>query len=256
MEFTSKTSLPGGISSRAWSLVIAALAAIIAAVLVVSAINGAKKEGGAAGGAKASIVVADRLIAKGTSGVAIASGESYKVSELRSGAVVDGAVTDVSQIRDKVATRDIYPGQQLAASDFRAADGALATKLARNERAIAIPVDAAHGLIGEVKAGDRVDVLAGFNLQRETGRTRPVMKAIATNVSVLKSPKGAAAGSSQNGVVSLKVSSTDAAQLAFAADNGKLWVVLRAPGSTRRASSEVVSAESLLLGVKAIGGGQ
>lgn len=253
MELTSKTSLRGGTSSRNWSLVAAAIAAIVAGVLVVSAINSAKDSAGVAGGAKASIVVADRLIAKGSSGEAVAADRSYRLSDVRSSAVIDGAVTDVSQVRDKVATRDIYPGQQLSTADFAAADGALATKLSRNQRAISVPVDTAHGLIGEVRAGDRVDVLAGFNLQRDTGRARPVLKAIASNVVVLKAPKGSAAsGAGQNGVIALKVSRDDAAQVAFASDNGKVWIVLRAPGSTRSAGDKLVSASSLLTGVKPI----
>ncbi len=256
MELTSRTPLRGT-SSRTWSLAAAAVAAIVAGILVVSAINDAKKDAGAAAGATSSVVVADRLIAKGSSGEAIASEQSFRISDVRSSAVVAGAVTDISQVRDKVATKDIYPGQQVTTADFASGDGALATKLARNERALAVPVDTAHGLVGEVRAGDRVDVLAGFNLERDTGRSQPVLKPIASNVVVLKAPKSASAagGSGQNGVITLKVRSSHASRIAFAADNGKVWVVLRAPGSTRPASSQVVSASSLLVGVTPVGEG-
>ena len=251
MELTSKTPLSGA-SSRTWSLVAAAVAAIVAGILVVSAINDAKQDAGAAAGGTASVVVADRLIAKGSSGIAIASEQSFRLSDVRSGAVVEGAVTDISQVRDRVATKDIYPGQQITTADFAVGDGSLATKLARNERAVSVPVDTAHGLIGEVRAGDHVDVLAGFNQQGTTGRSRPVLKAIANNVTVLKTPKAASSGGGQNGVITLKVARSDAAQIAFASDNGKVWVVLRAPGSARNASSQVVSADSLLIGVKPV----
>ncbi len=257
MELTSKTLLRGA-SSRTWSLAAAAVAAIVAGILVISAINDAKQDAGASARGTSSVAVADRLIAKGSSGDAIATDQSFRVSDVRSSAVVAGAVTDISQVRDQVATKDIYPGQQITTADFAASDGALATKLARDERAISVPVDAAHGLIGDVRAGDRVDLLAGFNLQRETGRSRPVVKAIASNVTVLEAPKAASAagGAGQTGVITLKVSSADAAQLAFASDNGRIWVVVRAPGSTRPASSQLVSAGSLLVGVKPIEGGR
>jgi pilus assembly protein CpaB len=247
-----KPSFRGPSASRTGPLLIAAVAAIAAAILVVVALNKAQDDGLPAAGT-VGVVVADRLIPKGTSGDAIAADRSFRVADIRGGAAVEGAVTDVSQIRGKVASADIYPGQQLAASEFAASDGGLATKLARDERAVALPIDQAHGLVGNVKSGDRVDVLAGLNLQASNGRTRPVVKTVATNVTVLKEPDGGAGGRGAQSVITLKVPQEAAAPLAFAADNGKVWVVLRAPGAAP-ASGKVVSAQNLLFGVKPVAG--
>jgi Flp pilus assembly protein CpaB len=108
-------------------------------------------------------------------------------------------------------------------------------------------------LAGDIAAGDRVDVLAGFNVQGATGGTRPVMKPLTTNVLVLKADKQGA-GSSSNSNVTLRVTAGMATKLAFASENGKVWLVLR-PAGAKEGPSTPVSVNSLLFGVKPIQGG-
>lgn len=253
MEIASKSPLRGSLSSRTGSLVLAALAAIVAGVLVFVAINDARK--GSAGAAAATVVVAEQLIPKGSSGESIAADRSFRMTEIKGNAVAAGALTDISQVRDKVATQDIYPGQQLAAADFAAGGGSLAAKLANNERAVSLPIDAAHGMVGDVRAGDRVDVLVGFNEQSRGGQTRPVMRALASNVEVLKAPKsGSGASSGSQNVITLAAKDDVATKLAFTADNGKVWVVLRGGGSKQQADGGIVTMRNVLFGVKPVPG--
>lgn len=253
MELASKAPLRGGISSKSGSLALAVVAAIVAGVLVLAAVHAARKD--AATGGVATVVVAKQLIPKGSSGEAIAADKSFRLAEIKGNAVVAGALTDISQARDKVATQDIYPGQQLASGDFAAGGGALATKLANNERAVSIPIDQAHGMVGDVKTGDRVDVLVGFNEQSNSGQTRPVMRAVASNVEVIKAPSGGSSGTNASqGVATLAVRDRTATELAFAADNGKVWIVLRGGGSKDRASADVVTMRDVLFGVKPVSG--
>ena len=47
-----------------------------------------------------------------------------------------------------------------------------------------------------------------------------------------------------------KVSDQHATQLAFASDNGKLWLALRPSANARTTPPSVVTAETLMLGVK------
>src|SRR3954451_22868182 len=142
MELTGK-SLRSGLGSRTGVMVVATVAAVIAAVLVLVALNAARDDNG--GSAPASVLVANQLIPKGSSGQAIAAGGLYRPAHVTDSARVSGAVTDVSQIRDKVTTADIFPGQQISASDFGGANGALTADLAANERAMTIALDGAHG---------------------------------------------------------------------------------------------------------------
>ena len=253
MELASKSQPRGGMSQKTMSLTAAVIAAIIAAVLVFAALHAARNDNAATG--TTSVVVARQLIPKGSSAASIAGDSAFRVTDVRGESVVTSAITDISQIHGKVATDDIYPGQQLSMSDFSTGNGSLTTRLATGERAISLPIDQAHGLVGQVRAGDRVDVLGGFNLDSTTGSQRPVMRALASNVTVLKAPKtGTGTGSSSTGVVTLRVKDDVATKLAFAADNGKIWLALRPGGDSRSARPDVITVRNLLFGAKSVSG--
>src|SRR5947208_2461428 len=132
-----------------------------------------------------------------------------------------GALSSGAALAGKVATRDIYPGDQITAADFAADADPLRGELTGDQRAMAVPLDSAHGLIGQVRAGDKVDVLAGFNAASSAGGAgRPQLRTLIQNVLVLKAPDGAKTASStstQN--LTVRVTAAQAAQVAFAADN-------------------------------------
>jgi Flp pilus assembly protein CpaB len=249
MELTGKTPLRSRLTTRNGAMSVAIVAAGLAAILVFAAINSARKSD-TASTAPSTVLVANQLIAKGSSGQALAQQHLFRVARVSEQALVPGAVSDISQVREKVTTQDIYPGQQISAQTFSAAGGALSAKLAASDRAVSVPLDASHGLIGQVSDGDHVDVLAGFNVQTGSGGSRPVMRALATNVSVLKVEKTGGSGSSNNANVTLRVSAPMATKLAFASDNGKLWIVLRPAAGAKETTPSIVSVNSLLFGVK------
>ena len=91
------------------------------------------------------------------------SGGLFTPATVQQGNLEAGALTSAAALDGKVATRDIYPGQQITAADFAAGADPLRGQLKGNQRAIAVPLDSAHGIVGEVRTGDHVDVLAGFN---------------------------------------------------------------------------------------------
>jgi Flp pilus assembly protein CpaB len=252
MELIKKSPLRAGLSSRTGVLTAAAIAAFVAAILVFAAINSARKDSTSAS-APVQVLVANQLIPKGSSGQAVAEGHLLRSARVGEQTLVPGAVTDASQLRDKVATADIYPGQQLSTRVFSASDGGLTTRLGATDRAVSIPLDSAHGLVGDISAGDRVDVIAGFNVQGTTGGTRPVMKPLATDILVLKTAGQSAGSSSTN--VTLRVNATMATKLAFASENGKVWLVLRPAAGAKDVPSTPVSVNSLLFGTKPVQGG-
>ena len=118
-----------------------------------------------------------------------------------------------------------------------------------------MPFDSAHGLIDGIEPGNRVDVYAGFNViplgadGRPTsgGQSRPMLRLILANVAVLAVGEKATGSGTTN--VSLRVDDVDAAQLAFAADNGKLWLALRPSSGAKPSRSGIVTTETMLLGV-------
>ena len=199
------------------------------------------------------VLVAKNLIEKGTSGSVVGSRELFQTTELPKSELKDGAIIDAAALRGRVAVDDIYPGQQLTAADFTATPtDAVQTKISENERAISIPLDSAHGLIGHVASGDRVDVLAGFNVER-AGSTRPVLKTIMQDILVLEAPAetdaGLGAGGVKTGNLVLRLTDKQAADLAFTSDNGKVWVVLRPKTGASQYRPSLVTLETVLFGV-------
>jgi Flp pilus assembly protein CpaB len=180
----------------------------------------------------------------------------FQSDEAPKSQVKDGAITDPSTLRGRVAVEDIYPGQQLTVADFAGTTDAIGAKLAGKHRAIAVPLDAARGLVGRVEPGDRVDVLAGFNVLGNSagGQGRPVVKVMMQNALVLDAPAETAAGlaAAQTANVVLRVSRDQATEIAWAVDNGKIWLVLRPRAGAPPTKPGVATAESVLTGVKPV----
>jgi Flp pilus assembly protein CpaB len=140
-----------------------------------------------------------------------------------------------------VAIADIYPGQQLTATSFAyAAPGTLLTKITGTDRAIALSIDAEHGMIGQISAGDHVDIFIGFAVQG-AGGTQPVIKLLMTDVLVLRAPY-----SGGSGLITLRAPESKAAQLAYAADNGQLWFLLRPASGAKVTNPGLVNVQTLL----------
>jgi Flp pilus assembly protein CpaB len=211
------------------------------------------------------VLIAKSLIPKGMSGDLIGTQELFQPTTAPKSQVKDGALTDPATLHGRVAVDDIYPGQQLTTGDFSTTTtDAIATKITADQRAVSVPLDEAHGLIGHVRAGDRVDILGGFNVVRvdrrgvpiqQGGAARPVMKLLMENILVLDVPAdtgGGLGGGSNSANVVLRLSDEQAAQLAFASDNGKIWFSLRPQSGASTPAPSFVTLETLLLGVKPV----
>ena len=244
MEASSSTrrraggSLSGAMfSTRRGAITTAVIAALLAAVLLFAFVQSYKK-GGTTSPGNTPVFVASGYIPMGTPVSVIASAQLLSRTTVPSNHVVVGAIADPSVLRGEVAAVNIYPGEQLTAADFAAKGVSLASQLTGDQRAIAVPVDAAHGLVGFVQAGDHVDVLDDGGVGKATGNGASVL---ASNVPVLVAPGGAASsspvgGSSASasssgagGNIILEVSAQQVSMFAAAADGGKVWIILRPP---------------------------
>jgi Flp pilus assembly protein CpaB len=262
MEATHKRSaaedLRRFVGTRKGAMIVAAFAAALAGIVLLAFISQYRNsvQGGTV---ERSALVADRLIPKGTSGAVVVSDGLFKPTNVQEDNLKAGAVSGAAALQGKVATRDIYPGEQITADAFASNADPLRGQLRGDQRAITIPLDGAHGLIGQIRSGDRVDVLAGFNASSATtGRGRPQLRTLMQNVLVLNVPSGSAGASAdktQN--LTVRVSADQAAGLAFASDNGKVWFVLRPPSGAKDTTPSPVTLDSLLSGTPSItvGGG-
>lgn len=242
------------IATRRGSTILGILAAVLAGVIVLVYLNQYRNSLNTTA-APVTVLVAKKLIQQGTPGDLIASTGGFQTSSIPKDQVRTGALTDASSLRGQIATTTIYAGQQLAAGDFVTAAHQILTKLPPNMRAVAVPVDAAHGIVSQLVAGDHVDVYAALSVTSNgvTGSV-PVVKLLATDALVLQVPKAASTGigaSTASSNIILRATAPDAAQFAFTADNGKLWIVLR-PTNAKATPPSLVTATSLVLGMSPI----
>jgi pilus assembly protein CpaB len=243
------------LSTRQGTLGLAVLAGLLAIGALLAFMSGYKRNLDK-GAQPVTVLVAKGEMPKGSSGDLIAKKGLFQATGFKRDQVEDGAITDPASLRGLVAVREIVPGQQLTVADFAKPSDPVLSKLGDDQRAISVPLDSAHGMTGEIQAGDHVDVYAGFQVQPDgAGRPRPVLRVLLQDVEVLKAPaanqksQGLAAATTQTQNIVLRVRDQDAAALAFASDNGKVWLVLRPPTGARPSPPSLITVETLLLGV-------
>lgn len=256
MSVTSRRAVAGPnfrslLSTRRGAMAVALLCAVAAGAVLLIAIS-RYRASVRASQAAVTVLVANRLIEKGTSGAAIATGGYFTAESLGQKHVTAGAIADTGAISGRVAVRDILPGEQLTAADFAAASG-LAATLAPAQRAISLTLDQEHGLTGALRTGDHVDVYGGFNVARGSGPELPVVRLLVPNVQILQvsSSGGGLGANGQNGTVALAVDEMQSAMIAFAQEYGKVWLVLRGNGASGT-QPVFMDLEAELLGVTPI----
>jgi len=194
------------------------------------------------------VLTADRLIPAGTAGTSVITEKLFRPGAVAEHDAKVGALNDAQGLAGKVATRDILPGQQITAADFAAAADPIRSRISKTERALQIPLSGSQSLQGTARAGDRVDIMVMLNGQGGTatagaGATQPGARYLMRDVRIM------AAGA---GSVMLELTDRQAAQVAFASDNAKLWFVLRPPVGAEDSKTSPVTASTLLLGGKPI----
>jgi Flp pilus assembly protein CpaB len=244
------------VSTRRGSLYVAVIAALIAGLAILVYLN-RYRDNLRAGTTPVTVLIARQTIPKGTPGTVVAAKRLFTVTTIRESQLREGAFSDSASLTGRVATREIYAGSQLTASAFATSSSSLAATLTDRERIVSVPLDSSHGLVGEVEAGNHVDLYAGFNViplrpdgtPANGGQARPVLKLIVPNVPVVEVVTNGSGFGAKAANVSLKVDDRQAAEIAFASDNGKLWLSLRPSVGARSAKPAIVTIETLLLGV-------
>ena len=233
-------------TTRRGSLLVGAAAAVLAGIILLAYLHQYRNSVNSAS-APVSVLVAKNLIQKGTPGDIIGTSSQFQVASVPKGQLQVGALTDPAALSGRVAVTDIYPGQQLTAAYFAfAPPGTLQTKISGSDRAIAVQIDAEHGMVGQIGAGDHIDIFVGVN-RLGSGGSQPIIKLLMDDITVLRAPVGTGSG-----LYTLRATGRQAAVLAFASDNGKLWFVLRPASGAKTVNPGFISAQSLLLGLKPV----
>ena len=230
------------LKTRQGTIAIGVAAAVLAAILLLvylshyrNSVNGSSEP--------QTVLVAKRLIPKGTTGASFAENNLFDVTTVPKDQHKLGAISDPAVLRGSIAAADIYPRQQLTTADFTVASvGALASQLKGNWRAVALPsLDAAHGLTPDVQAGDHVDVY---------GQLNGTIGLLLADVLVLASPTQATAGSAApvSGNYIVRVPSAKAPKFAYIGQNGTFWLVLRPALGAQGTGATFVTANNAFQG--------
>ena len=192
------------------------------------------------GGAPVSVLFAQKLIQKGTPGDVIRTDPSYyKLESIPSGQVETGAFTSPATLAGQVATQEISGSQQLTAADFGPAGTSIASSIPRTQRAVVVNLESPNQVGGQITAGSHVDVWTAFNGQGSNGVTRPVVRELFQDMTVLNV-------ASSGGDVTLEATSRQSGTLIFASENATIWLVLRPAVATTDRRPPVISVGTLL----------
>ncbi len=251
MELTSKKlNVPrvrGLPSSRRGAVALAVGCALVAGFILLYALTQYKQSVSAAN-RNVSVLVSTGSIQKGTSADLIAAQRLYKPTPILAKDLSTGALTNAAALSGEVAVQNILPGQQLTAADFAPITSGVVGQLAPGQRALSVALDPEHGLVGELGPGDHVDVYGAFSGGGSGASAGTVVKLLIPNALVLKTPSSSSAvGAGQSGTIVLAVNNSQVGTLAFAAEDGKVWLALR-PGGASNPRQSLTTYNSVVFG--------
>ena len=154
--------------------------------------------------------------------------------------VAEGTVTESEEILGKVSTTNIYEGTVLmqAMFDIETAIDDIGRLLGPGERAVTVGITEVSGLGGNIKPGDKVDVLVTILNNEEVGvsSTFTVLRDIAVLAvgqdTGFEEEKNEMTSSGVSKSVTLKVDVAEAERLALSSEVGALRLALRDPDDT------------------------
>ena len=202
------------------------------------------------GESNVSVLVAARDIPAGTTGSEVVGGHYLKTETVPHRAVVPGAISNPDQLNNLVATEQVYRGEQVTTLRFgTTTELGIRAQLKGNERALQLAGDANELLVGTLKEGDHVDVLATWKYGNDNNGTN-VSKVIVRNLLVLKAEDAASAAklTGPNDQLSVQVRATDAQmqKVFWARKNGiGLSLLLRPPSDATNSPRSVDNSETL-----------
>ncbi len=230
----------------------AALVLLVAGTLVLLAYVRGADARALAGARTVEVLVVDEPIPQGTPGSALA--EFVRPEVLPAKAALQGRVTDLSTLTDRVSTVDLLPGEQLLDSRFERPDdlqapGTVAVPAGLQEVSVLLEPQRAIG--GRLAAGDTVGVVISIS----TPATHAVLhRVLVTQVQGAPAPAAAegdpetaSAGSaapSASLMVTLAVSAAQAEAVVYGVEHGTLWLTLE-PADAVVSGTDVITADNI-----------
>jgi pilus assembly protein CpaB len=204
------------------------------------------------------VLVAARDIPAGTAGADVVGSDVLETRKVPKRTIVQGAISEPSQIKNLVATDTVYAGEQVSARRFRPLqEGGVRTQLKGNVRAISVPGTADQLLAGTLREGDRVDVVGSWKYPNDSSQVY-VSRVILRDIRVLDPPAGVAKSTKlangpngATGSVMLAVTDAQSKKLFWIMQNGEWSLTLRAPRKAADSSEGVTGPVSI--GIDGVG---
>lgn len=161
--------------------------------------------------------------------------QMVEFKEMPSNFVAQNAVTEKSEMINRVSKGDIFPGEQILKSELIAPhdpSGGVAMMVEPGRRAVTIAVDPVAGVAGALKPDDRIDAVVVVDLSGQDKAA--VASTFLQNIRIL-AVSNAVGGNNKSAqpttqLVTLSLSPPEAQQLALASTRGSVRLILRTPG--------------------------
>jgi pilus assembly protein CpaB len=225
---------------------LAVLLAAVGAVLLLSYV-GTADERAMAGLDTVSVLVVTKAVPAGTPGTDITSSVTAKT--LPAVAVAPGTVADLGQLRGKVATAELLPGEQLLTSRFAVPQKPQSDQVTipKGMQELSVALDAQRVLGGHLVTGARVGVFVSLPKDGvDPAKTRLLLQKVLVSrvdggvpAAAGSTPSAAASGSlgspgtaasattSGQVTVTFVLTADDAEKVVFGAENGTIWLSLQ-----------------------------
>jgi Flp pilus assembly protein CpaB len=155
------------LTERQRSVLIALGFAVAAAVIIILAVKKSGSSGPStpkASGGDVVVFVAARDIPANTPGSELAG--SVETQRVARSSVVAGAISQLAQVEGRTSTSTIYKGEQINLQRFQPVQAEGVTgQITGTNRAYQLPGDPNQLLVGTLKTGDHVDVIANVKFK-------------------------------------------------------------------------------------------
>jgi Flp pilus assembly protein CpaB len=236
MSNTFTTKVSGRVSSRGWAIAVGLGAIVLATLLLIVYLDRYRARVSGAS-APTPVLIANRTIPAGTPGDIVTSQGMYEATTVPKKEVLEGAIADPAFLTGRAAAVEVVPGHQLTAADFAATlTTTIDSQITGRQRALSISIDTIHGSLGQLKAGDDVDIYMR-TIRKGTGEPQIELFRDAVRVLAVPGPTSA--------TLILRTDTRDAPKFAYAADHVGLWFVLRPAAAASRTADVVGNADNL-----------
>ena len=216
---------------RVRNIGIAVALAVLAAMMISYYVTNYKRHV-QRGASDVTVLVATKDIPLGTSGAEVAKQHMLRSISVTRTSIVPGAISNGSELANLVATQTTFAGEQVSSRRFAPQNaGGVRASITGPQRAVQVPGDGNQLLLGTLKAGDHVDVVASWAVPE--GTTHHVSRIILRDLLVLRAPDSTGidsrltTGPNSALSVQLQVSDLQAPKLYWAIENGTWMLALR-----------------------------